>query len=213
MQKNIQNIGHKLYTKTLAHPKNSADTKTLAHPKSLADAQNLAHLKSLADAKNLAHPKSLADAKTLAHLKSRHLQKCWRSRKSRQTRWRIASLFRLGRICNCWILSGPADGLVLLLADVWNRVHVDFKWGMVPQCPAFMGGLSPILYRLLVPARHASKWSNIWRRPNLWCLPEISLVSVKPKQSISAHRCPIKKWWTHKWSPSLSNVSSYIHDL
>ncbi len=108
------------------------------------------------------------------------LQKCWRSRKSRRTRWRIVLLFRLGRICNCWLLSGPTDGLVLLLAYVLNRLHVDSKWGMVPQCPAFMGGLSPVLYQLLVLARHASKWSNLWRRPNLWRPPEISLISVKP---------------------------------
>ncbi len=106
-------------------------------------------------------------------------RQCWCSRKSRRTRWRIAFLFRLGRICSCWLLSGPADGLVLLLADVLNRVHVDSKWGMVPQCP-FMGRLSPVLYRLLVPAHYASKWSNLWRRPNLWRPPEISLISVKP---------------------------------
>ncbi len=109
-----------------------------------------------------------------------HLQKCWRSRKSRRTPWRIALLFRLVRICNCWLLSGPADGLVLLLAEVLNCVHVDSKWGMVPQCPAFMCGLSPVLYRLLVSTWHASKWSNLWRRPNLWRPPEISLISVKP---------------------------------
>jgi hypothetical protein len=49
---------------------------------------------------------------------------------------------------------------------------------MVPQCPAFIGGLSPVLYWLLVPAPHASKWSNLWRPP------EISLISVKPEQSL-----------------------------
>ena len=42
-----------------------------------------------------------------------------------------------------------------------------------------MDGLSPVLYRLLVPARHAQKWLNLWR------LPEISLISVKPQQSLS----------------------------
>ncbi len=49
------------------------------------------------------------------------LQKCWRSRKRSWTRWRIAWLFRLGRICNCWLLSDPADEHVLLLADVESR--------------------------------------------------------------------------------------------
>ncbi len=52
------------------------------------------------------------------------------------------------------------------------------------QCPAFMGELSPVLYRLLVPACHASKWANLQRRPNLWRPPEISLISVKPQQSL-----------------------------
>ncbi len=97
-----------------------------------------------------------------------HLQKRWRRGKTRRlpmlaqqekyaARWRIALLFRLdgGGICNCWLLSGPADGLVLLFADVLNRVHVDSKWRMVLHCPAFMGRLSPVLYRLLVPARNA----------------------------------------------------------
>ncbi len=36
--------------------------------------------------------------------------KCWR--------WRSALLFRLGRICNCWLLPGHADEHVLLLVDV-----------------------------------------------------------------------------------------------
>jgi hypothetical protein len=29
------------------------------------------------------------------------------------------------------------------------------------------------------------KWLNLWRRPNLWRPPEISLISVKPQQSLS----------------------------
>jgi hypothetical protein len=56
-----------------------------------------------------------------------HLQKHWRSRKSRHACWRLALLFRLGEICNCRLLSGPADEHVLLLADVLNFVHVDSK--------------------------------------------------------------------------------------
>ncbi len=51
----------------------------------------------------------------------RRPQNCWRRRKSRRTRWRTALLFRLGRICNCWLLSGPADEHVLLLVDVELR--------------------------------------------------------------------------------------------
>ncbi len=98
---------------------------------------------------------------------------------------RIAWMFRLGEICNCWLLSCPADGLVLLLADVLNHVHLDSKWGRSSLCPAFMCGLSSVLYRLLVPARHTQKWSKVWRRPKYWRLPEISLISVRPQQSLS----------------------------
>jgi hypothetical protein len=64
------------------------------------------------------------------------LQKCWRCRKSRRTLWRTALLFRLSRICNCWLLSGLAVEHVLLLGDVLNLVHVVSKWRMVLQCPA-----------------------------------------------------------------------------
>jgi hypothetical protein len=34
-------------------------------------------------------------------------------------------------------------------------LHAVAKCGIVSGRPAFMGGLSPILYRLIVPARHA----------------------------------------------------------
>ncbi len=96
------------------------------------------------------------------------LQKCWRRRKSRRTCWRTALLFRLGRICNCSLLSGPADEHVLLLADVLNLVHVVSKWRMVLQCPAFMGGLSSRTVPAVCTSPPWSKWSNLWRRPNTW---------------------------------------------
>ncbi len=66
-----------------------------------------------------------------------------------------------------------------------NLEHVVSKWGMSYLGPAFMGGLSPVPYRLLVPDRHAQKWLNLWPRPNLWRPPEISLISVKPQQSLT----------------------------
>jgi hypothetical protein len=34
-------------------------------------------------------------------------------------------------------------------------VHAVVKCGVASTCPAFMGGLSPVLSRLIVPARHA----------------------------------------------------------
>jgi hypothetical protein len=50
---------------------------------------------------------------------------------------------------------------------------------MVSWCPAFTGELSPVLYRLFVPARHAKKWPKSKRQPNVWLPPKISLISVK----------------------------------
>jgi len=66
----------------------------------------------------------------------------------------LCSSTYIGRICSSWLLSGPADGLVLLLADVLNLVQA-VKWARISLCPAFMGELSNILYRPVVPARHA----------------------------------------------------------
>jgi hypothetical protein len=53
------------------------------------------------------------------------------------------------------------------------------------MCPAFMGEISPLLYRLLVTACHAQKWSKVWRLLNLWRPPKISLVLTKPSQFLS----------------------------
>ncbi len=39
--------------------------------------------------------------------------------------------------------------------------HAVVKCAIVPGCLAFMGGLSPALYQLIVPARHAEKVTNI----------------------------------------------------
>jgi hypothetical protein len=50
---------------------------------------------------------------------------------------------------------------------------------MVSWCPAFMGGLSPVLYRLFVPARHAKKWPKSMRQPKVWLPLGILLISVK----------------------------------
>ncbi len=39
-------------------------------------------------------------------------------------------------------------------------VHAVVKWGIASSCPAFRGGLSPVLYRLVVPARQAENVKN-----------------------------------------------------
>jgi hypothetical protein len=47
-----------------------------------------------------------------------------------------------------------------------------------------MGGLSPVLYRLL-SARHAQKWSKLWRLSKPWRPPGFSLFSPEPQQSLT----------------------------
>jgi hypothetical protein len=71
-----------------------------------------------------------------------------------------------------------------------NRMHVVSTWGMSCLHPAFMRALSPVPYRPAVPVRHAQEWSNLWRRPNLWC-PPIFRQSLAAE--ISAPRPLIKK--------------------
>ncbi len=39
-------------------------------------------------------------------------------------------------------------------------LHAVAKCGVASVRPAFMGGLSPTLYRLIVPARHAENITN-----------------------------------------------------
>jgi hypothetical protein len=146
MQKNIPKYKRrKIYTETLAHPKilahaeNLADGKNLAHAKNLADGKNFAHAKNLADGKNLAHAKNLADGKNSAHVKNlappKSLVPVRNSAPGKilasiemlaqQEKWAEplvnALLFRLSRICNCGLLSGPADEHNLLLVDVEPR--------------------------------------------------------------------------------------------
>jgi hypothetical protein len=61
---------------------------------------------------------------------------------------------------------------------MWWISHVVSKWGGSSCHNAFMGGLSPVLYRLFVPARHAKKWPNSMRQPKVWLPPGIPLISV-----------------------------------
>ncbi len=136
----------------------------------------------------------------------RRPQKCWHSRKSRRTCWRIALLFRLGGICNCWLLPGPADGLVLLLADVLNLVHVVSKWRMVLQWPAFMGGLS----FCTVPAVPRVRW----RRPRRARITPLRLLSrpcvsdlLRSKRPKAATRCNPR--WLDNPNSSYARVWPY----
>ena len=51
--------------------------------------------------------------------------------------------------------QAPLMVLYFSLMKVLLPVHVDVKWGKASLCPAFMGGLFPVLYRLVVPTHHA----------------------------------------------------------
>ncbi len=55
-----------------------------------------------------------------------------------------------------------------------NLLHVVSKWGMAPQCPAFMGRLSSCTVPAVCTGPQCSKWSNLWRRSNTWHLPALN---------------------------------------
>ncbi len=57
------------------------------------------------------------------------------------------------------------------------------KW--FPSAQFLWADSLPVLYQLFVTGPPWSKWSNLWRRPNTWRPPEISLFSAKPQQSLS----------------------------
>ncbi len=100
--------------------------------------------------------------------------------------------------------------LVQILVDVLILRHVDLKWSEGSGRSAFMGGVSPVLYRLVVPARPveiSSDVQNSCGRANfhhfLW----------KLKNSISAPKCPITAPKIHTWSLLLSKFSYHTHRL
>ena len=63
-----------------------------------------------------------------------------------------------------------------------------------------MGGHSPVLYRLFVPARHAKKWPKSTRQPKIRRPLGILLIPVKSQQSLSLH------------IGTLSNGRKILHD-
>jgi hypothetical protein len=69
-----------------------------------------------------------------------------------------------------------------------------------PPCPAFMGGLYPVQYRLVVPARHAENVKNFGADKNIGVLLKFTdfrqTIAVYALYAvyISAHSRPNKKW-------------------
>ncbi len=150
--------------KNMAQAKKMADIESVADPKIMGDGKIMAEVKIMADPKIMADDEILvarenqADGKILAPGEIPAAMEM----PAELEKQAACLLFRHGGNSNCWFLPGPADEHVLLLIDVMNLEHVVSRWGIAPQCPAFMGGLSPELYRLLVPARHAKKWPKFY---------------------------------------------------
>jgi hypothetical protein len=69
-----------------------------------------------------------------------------------------------------------------------------------------MGGFSPVLYWLLVPARHALNCQNLGACQNLGVRLKFTDFKQTIEVFISAHRRPIKELKKHKCSLSLSNI-------
>jgi hypothetical protein len=57
-----------------------------------------------------------------------------------------------------------------------------------------MGGLSPVLYRLVVLARHAENVQNFGAYQNIGARLKFTDFSQSTAFFISAHRRPTKKW-------------------
>ena len=85
----------------------------------------------------------------------------------------------VGRRRRISLLFGSAESTAadfsqtsLMISYVSQKVlipsHAVPKCGVASGCPAFMGGLSPAPYRLVVPASHAEK-SQILAPTKYWC--------------------------------------------
>ena len=74
--------------------------------------------------------------------------------KSRRRHWRIALLLGSAESAAADFSQALLMVSYFALMKVLLPVHVDVKWGLASLWPAFMGGLSPVLYQLIVLARH-----------------------------------------------------------
>jgi hypothetical protein len=88
--------------------------------------------------------------------------------------------------------------------------HVDLKWSDGSGRSAFMGGVSPVLYRLVVPARPVKISTGV---QNLGGCANFHHFLWKLKNSISASKCPITAPKIRTWSQLLSKFSYHTHSL
>ncbi len=144
MQKNKQEYRRRqIYTKTLAHPKTLAPPKTLAHTKTLA------------------HPK------TKPKTKKKGIRQCRRSRKSRRRRWRINLLLGSAESAVADFSQAPLMVLFSSLLMCWIQVRRDLP------VPCFYGRNLSCTVPAYCTGPPCSKWSNLWRMPNLWHQPKV----------------------------------------
>ncbi len=99
--------------------------------------------------------------------KYRRAIESWRALKSPRLAKISAEKFGVRIIWARWnlqLLTSSWSGwraLVQILVDVLPLRHVDPKWDHSSSRSAFMGGVSPVLYRLVVPARHAKIYAGV----------------------------------------------------
>ena len=161
--------------------------------------------------------KILADSKILASHENiggfQNIDVSWKY-------WRMHKMLaeKVGGPLNVWarrnlqLLTSSWTGwraLVQILVDMLPLCHVDPKWEHSPGCSAFMGGVPPILYRLLVPARHAKIYAEV---KNIIDRAYFHQFLWKLQNSISAPKCPIIEPKICTWSLLLSNISYHTHD-
>jgi hypothetical protein len=68
------------------------------------------------------------------------------------------------------------------------------KCAVAAGCPAFMGGLSPTLYRLICTSPPSRKGHKYWRRQNIGARQDFTDFCQATAVNISAQGRPIKKW-------------------
>ncbi len=176
----MQKIKYWKYVQILAATENQVDWEILAARENQADWEILADAENQVDWEILAARENQADWEILAGVEIPAFSEILAELKMQAA----CLLFRLGGISNCWLLPGLADEhvLFLFLVDVINlacSLQVERRL----RLPCFYGQPSPVLYRLLVPARHAKKWLKSTRQPKVWLPPGILLISVNSQNS------------------------------
>ncbi len=114
---------------------------------------------------------------------------------------------------NLQLLTSSWSGwrnLVQILVDVLPLRHVDLKRSEGSGRSVFMGCVSPVLYRLVVPARPVKISAGV---QNLGGCANFYHFLWKLKNSISASKCPITAPKICIWSLLLSKFSYHTHSL